>query len=118
MTVTASSGPAAGPAGRSAPSSDLVVRAALSTPCLTVARLAQALDVPRSTLEAYRLGTRRMRAPVRARLAEVLEAHAAELRRLAAALIDGADPAREEAAGGDAPDTGAAVPVPFPGGAA
>ena len=51
------------------------VRAALDLPRLTVTRMAEELGIPRATLEAYRLGTRRMPAAARARLAAYLAAH-------------------------------------------
>jgi hypothetical protein len=55
------------------------VRTALDLPRLTVTRMAEELGIPRATLEAYRLGTRRMPAAARARLAAYLAEHAAAL---------------------------------------
>ena len=65
---------------------DAQVHAALDVPRLTITRMADVLGVPRATLEAYRLGTRRMPASVRARLAEFLARHAESVRQIAAAL--------------------------------
>lgn len=62
------------------------VRAALDLPRLTVTRMAEELGIPRATLEAYRLGTRRMPAAARARLAAYLAAHAAALEAAVHAL--------------------------------
>lgn len=62
------------------------VRAALEIPRLTVTRMAAELGIPRATLEAYRLGTRRMPVVVRHRLARYLAEHAALLRELAQLL--------------------------------
>ena len=67
-------------------SMDDQVREALEVPRLTVTRMAVELGIPRATLEAYRLGTRRMPAAVRLRLAVYLEQHAAAVRRLAEVL--------------------------------
>ncbi len=65
---------------------DVQVHAALDVPRLTITRMADVLGVPRATLEAYRLGTRRMPAGVRARLAAFLKAHADSVRQIAQAL--------------------------------
>ena len=65
---------------------DPQVHAALDVPRLTITRMADVLGVPRATLEAYRLGTRRMPAAVRARLAEFLARHAESVRQIAGAL--------------------------------
>jgi plasmid maintenance system antidote protein VapI len=67
------------------PAPDLV-RIALEVPRLTVTRMATELGIPRATLEAYRLGTRRMPAAMRARLGAYLAEHARVLRALADAL--------------------------------
>jgi hypothetical protein len=64
------------------------VRVALDVSRLTVTRMAAELGIPRATLEAYRLGTRRMPAASRARLAAYLAGHAELLRRLSR-LLDG-----------------------------
>lgn len=69
------------PAGR-----DLVVRHALEVSRLTVTRMAEELGIPRATLEAYRLGTRRMPPATRLRFAAYLAQHAELLRRVAQAL--------------------------------
>lgn len=66
------------------------VRVALEVSRLTVTRMAEELGIPRATLEAYRLGTRRMPAASRARLAAYLAGHAELLRRLAR-LLHGED---------------------------
>jgi hypothetical protein len=63
-----------------------VVRVALDVSRLTVTRMAEELGIPRATLAAYRLGTRRMPAASRARLATYLAAHAELLRRLSRLL--------------------------------
>jgi plasmid maintenance system antidote protein VapI len=63
-----------------------LVRVALELPRLTVTRMAAELGIPRATLEAYRLGTRRMPATTRARLAAYLTEHARMLRAVADAL--------------------------------
>ncbi len=76
---TATPAPVVGPAP------DLV-RVALELPRLTVTRMAAELGIPRATLEAYRLGTRRMPAATRVRLAAYLNEHARMLRALADAL--------------------------------
>ncbi len=62
-------------------------REALERTCLTVKRIAHDIGMPRATLEAYRLGTRRMPQVARARLGKYLAAHAAMLDDLARALI-------------------------------
>ena len=62
-------------------------REALGRTCLTVKRIAQDIGMPRATLEAYRLGTRRMPHTARIRLGTYLAAHAAMLDGLAQALI-------------------------------
>ncbi|GJG86552.1 hypothetical protein tb265_17330 [Gemmatimonadetes bacterium T265] len=66
---------------------DASVHAALDVPRLTITRMADVLGVPRATLEAYRLGTRRMPPAVRARLAEFLARHAETMREVSAALL-------------------------------
>jgi plasmid maintenance system antidote protein VapI len=73
--------PAPAPAGR-----DLVVRQALEVSRLTVTRMAEELGIPRATLEAYRLGTRRMPPATRLRFAAYLAQHAELLRRVAQTL--------------------------------
>lgn len=62
-------------------------REALERTCLTVKRIAHDIGMPRATLEAYRLGTRRMPQPARARLGAYLAAHAAMLDGLAQTLM-------------------------------
>lgn len=62
------------------------VAAALDSACLTVTRVAEELGLPRATLEAYRLGTRRPPAAVRAALARYLARRAEALLEHAAAL--------------------------------
>jgi hypothetical protein len=62
------------------------VRPALELSRLTVTRMAEELGIPRATLAAYRLGTRRMPAAGRARLGAYLAAHAEALARVASAL--------------------------------
>lgn len=62
-------------------------REALERTCLTVKRIALDIGMPRATLEAYRLGTRRMPQVARARLGTYLAAHAAMLDGLAQALM-------------------------------
>ena len=62
-------------------------REALERTCLTVKRIAHDIGMPRATLEAYRLGTRRMPPSARARLGTYLAAHAAMLDELAQALM-------------------------------
>lgn len=61
-------------------------REALERTCLTVKRIALDIGMPRATLEAYRLGTRRMPQAARVRLGTYLAAHAAMLDGLAQAL--------------------------------
>ena len=65
-----------------------LVRQALETPRLTITRMSEELGIPRGTLEAYRLGVRRMPSPARRRLAEYLQQHAAGVRVVADALLD------------------------------
>ena len=72
--------------GRRTDPRDAQVHAALDVPRLTITRMADVLGVPRATLEAYRLGTRRMPPAVRARLAAFLTHHAELMRELADAL--------------------------------
>lgn len=72
--------------GRRPDPRDASVHAALDVPRLTITRMADVLGVPRATLEAYRLGTRRMPPAVRARLAAFLARHADAMRELADAL--------------------------------
>lgn len=83
-------GPAQGGTPGSPPGAGVVsidaVRAALEVSRLTVTRMAGELGIPRATLEAYRLGTRRMPPATRLRLARYLADHAAVLRRLAEVL--------------------------------
>ena len=67
------------------------VRAALRLPCLRVADIAAALAVPRATVEAYRLGTRRMPEGTRVRLAAFLTAYAADVLLASAALTPPSD---------------------------
>ena len=62
-------------------------REALEKTCLTVKRIAHDIGMPRATLEAYRLGTRRMPHSARVRLGTYLAAHAAMLDGLAQALM-------------------------------
>ncbi len=62
-------------------------REALERTCLTVKRIAADIGMPRATLEAYRLGTRRMPHVARVRLGTYLAAHAAMLDGLAQALM-------------------------------
>lgn len=62
-------------------------REALGRTCLTVKRIAHDIGMPRATLEAYRLGTRRMPHTARVRLGTYLAAHAAMLDGLAQTLI-------------------------------
>lgn len=70
------------PAGAADPA-----REALEKTCLTVKRIAHDIGMPRATLEAYRLGTRRMPHSARVRLGAYLAAHAAMLDGLAQALM-------------------------------
>lgn len=67
-------------------SRDAVVRQALEVSRLTVTRMAGELGIPRATLEAYRLGTRRMPPATRLRFAAYLAQHAELLRHVAQAL--------------------------------
>lgn len=79
-----------GPSAGAAPSRDPVVttvRQALETPRLTITRMSEELGIPRGTLEAYRLGVRRMPAPARRRLAEYLVRHAESVRAVAQSII-------------------------------
>ena len=86
------------PMGRRSAARDAQVHAALDVPRLTITRMADVLGVPRATLEAYRLGTRRMPAAVRTRLAEFLASHAESVRQIAASLDPrGAAPAERPA---------------------
>lgn len=62
-------------------------REALERTCLTVKRIALDIGMPRATLEAYRLGTRRMPHAARVRLGTYLAAHAAMLDGLARQLM-------------------------------
>jgi hypothetical protein len=64
-----------------------LVRRALETPRLTITRMSEELGIPRGTLEAYRLGVRRMPSPARRRLAESLQQHADGVRGVADALL-------------------------------
>ena len=82
---------ASGPTGRSAATREptaheVLVRHALEVSRLTVTRMAEELGIPRATLEAYRLGTRRMPAAARQRLSAYLAQHAEMLRLLSQAL--------------------------------
>jgi plasmid maintenance system antidote protein VapI len=65
---------------------EVLVRHALEISRLTVTRMAEELGIPRATLEAYRLGTRRMPLAARQRLAVYLGQHAERLRLLSQAL--------------------------------
>ncbi len=78
--------PAAQAPAREGAGRDLVVREALEVSRLTVTRMAEELGIPRATLEAYRLGTRRMPPAARLRLAAYLNQHADTLRRIAQLL--------------------------------
>jgi hypothetical protein len=49
--------------------------------------MSEELGIPRGTLEAYRLGVRRMPSPARRRLAEYLQQHADGVRGVADALL-------------------------------
>jgi len=64
-----------------------LVRRALETPRLTITRMSEELGIPRGTLEAYRLGVRRMPSPARRRLADYLRQHADGVRGVADALL-------------------------------
>jgi plasmid maintenance system antidote protein VapI len=77
---------AAAPAPRERAPHELLVRHALEVSRLTVTRMAEELGIPRATLEAYRLGTRRMPPASRQRLAAYLAKHADMLRLLSQAL--------------------------------
>ncbi len=77
--------PAARPAREPAPH-EVLVRHALEVSRLTVTRMAEELGIPRATLEAYRLGTRRMPPAARLRLSAYLAQHAEMLRLLSQAL--------------------------------
>ena len=72
--------------GRELSPHEVLVRHALEVSRLTVTRMAEELGIPRATLEAYRLGTRRMPAPARLRLSAYLAQHAEILRLLSQAL--------------------------------
>ncbi len=65
---------------------EVLVRHALEVSRLTVTRMAEELGIPRATLEAYRLGTRRMPPAARQRLAAYLAQHSEMLRLLSQAL--------------------------------
>jgi hypothetical protein len=65
---------------------------ALERTCLTVKRIAHDIGMPRATLEAYRLGTRRMPHAARVRLGTYLAAHAAMLDGLARQLMSPISP--------------------------
>ena len=65
---------------------EVLVRHALEVSRLTVTRMAEELGIPRATLEAYRLGTRRMPQAARLRLSAYLAQHAEMLRLIAQAL--------------------------------
>ncbi len=65
------------------------VRPALELSRLTVTRMAEELGIPRATLAAYRLGTRRMPVASRVRLGRYLAAHAEALARVARVLSGG-----------------------------
>jgi hypothetical protein len=54
---------------------------------LTITRMSEELGIPRGTLEAYRLGVRRMPSPARRRLADYLRQHADGVRGVADALL-------------------------------
>ncbi len=84
-------------------------RAALEAARLTVTGMAEELGIPRATLEAYRLGTRRAPAAARAQLAAYLARRADVLRQLAAALAadaDGSAQAHPGQPGGTQPSPG------------
>jgi plasmid maintenance system antidote protein VapI len=72
--------------GRELSPHEVLVRHALEVSRLTVTRMAEELGIPRATLEAYRLGTRRMPAAARLRLSAYLAQHAEILRLLSQAL--------------------------------
>jgi plasmid maintenance system antidote protein VapI len=65
---------------------EVLVRHALEVSRLTVTRMAEELGIPRATLEAYRLGTRRMPAAARMRLSAYLARHSEMLRLISQAL--------------------------------
>ena len=67
------------------------VRPALELSRLTVTRMAEELGIPRATLAAYRLGTRRMPLAGRVRLGRYLAAHAEALARVARVLAGEGD---------------------------
>lgn len=77
--------PAPAPARELTPH-EVLVRHALEVSRLTVTRMAEELGIPRATLEAYRLGTRRMPAAARVRLSAYLARHAEMLRLISQAL--------------------------------
>ena len=77
---------AANATGREPTPHEVLVRHALEVSRLTVTRMAEELGIPRATLEAYRLGTRRMPPAARLRLAAYLAQHAEMLRLLSQAL--------------------------------
>ena len=79
------------------------VRPALELSRLTVTRMAEELGIPRATLAAYRLGTRRMPASNRARLGHYLAAHADALARVARALCGDTHPPAHPASAPHAP---------------
>jgi hypothetical protein len=82
--------PAADASGAKAATPDpvvVLVREALETPRLTITRMSEELGIPRGTLEAYRLGVRRMPAPARRRLAEYLMRHADAVRAVGNSLL-------------------------------
>jgi plasmid maintenance system antidote protein VapI len=74
------------PARRELTPHEVLVRHALEVSRVTVTRMAEELGIPRATLEAYRLGTRRMPPAARQRLAAYLGQHAELLRLLSQAL--------------------------------
>ena len=78
--------PAANAAGREPAPHEVLVRHALEVSRLTVTRMAEELGIPRATLEAYRLGTRRMPPAARLRLSAYLAKHSEMLRLLSQAL--------------------------------
>jgi hypothetical protein len=81
-------------------------RGAIEAACLSLTRMAGELGMARATLEAYRLGTRRPPAAVRARLAEYLARRAEALQAHADAL--GAGPLPGPATPADRPRADAA----------
>lgn len=70
------------------PTDAALVREALDAPRLTRDDIAARLGIRRGRLESYQYGTRAMPAELRRRLALVLDAQAAELRRLSGALLE------------------------------